>query len=153
MYRRGDIFVSPSYAEGFPTTILEAMATGLPVVSTDVVGVRDCIRPDDNGVLVPPDDPFALAAGIRRLITDDVLRRRWPSVRTATSGCAGPGRWSRSRSSRSTTRRVRPACRRSPDPVIDAAARSAAGLSVSAQPGTTPLSTHGRRPDVIALPL
>jgi len=76
VYRRGEIFVSPSYAEGFPTTILEAMAAGLPVVSTDVVGVRDCIRPDDNGVLVPRHDPFALAAGIRRLITDDVLRRR-----------------------------------------------------------------------------
>ena len=76
VYRRGDLFVSPSYAEGFPITILEAMATGLPVVSTDVVGVRDCIRPEDNGLLVPRDDPFALAAAIRRLITDDVLRRR-----------------------------------------------------------------------------
>jgi glycogen(starch) synthase len=76
LYRRGDMFVSPSYAEGFPVTILEAMASGLPVVSTDVVGVRDCVRPEDNGVLVPRGDPFALAAGIRRLITDDVLRRR-----------------------------------------------------------------------------
>jgi glycogen synthase len=53
LYRRGDVFVSPSCAEGFPITILEAMATGLPVVSTDVVGVRDCVRPEDNGVLVP----------------------------------------------------------------------------------------------------
>lgn len=76
VYRRGEIFVSPTYAEGFSNTILEAMASGLPVVSTDVVGVRDCVRPDDNGVLVPPADPPALAAGIQRILTDDLLRRR-----------------------------------------------------------------------------
>lgn len=76
VYRRGEVFVSPTYAEGFSNTILEAMACGLPVVSTDVVGVRDCVRPDDNGVLVPPADPPALAAGIRRVLTDDALRRR-----------------------------------------------------------------------------
>ncbi|QJY44530.1 glycosyltransferase family 4 protein [Pseudonocardia broussonetiae] len=76
VYRRGEVFVSPTYAEGFSNTILEAMASGLPVVSTDVVGVRDCVRPDDNGVLVPPADPPALAAGIRRVLDDDALRRR-----------------------------------------------------------------------------
>jgi glycosyltransferase involved in cell wall biosynthesis len=76
VYRRGEVFVSPTYAEGFSNTILEAMASGLPVVSTDVVGVRDCVRPDDNGVLVPPKDPEALAAGIRRVLDDPVLRRR-----------------------------------------------------------------------------
>jgi glycosyltransferase involved in cell wall biosynthesis len=76
VYRRGEVFVSPTYAEGFSNTILEAMATGLPVVSTDVVGVRDCVRPDENGVLVPPADPPALAAGIRRLLDDPDLRRR-----------------------------------------------------------------------------
>lgn len=76
VYRRGEVFVSPTYAEGFSNTILEAMASGLPVVSTDVVGVRDCVRPDDNGVLVAPADPPALAAGIARVLADDVLRRR-----------------------------------------------------------------------------
>jgi len=76
VYRRGEVFVSPTYAEGFSNTILEAMATGLPVVSTDVVGVRDCVQPDDNGVLVPPADPPALAAGIRRVLDDPALRRR-----------------------------------------------------------------------------
>jgi glycogen synthase len=75
VYRRGEVFVSPTYAEGFSNTILEAMASGLPVVSTDVVGVRDCVRPDDNGVLVPPADPSALAAGIRRVLHDGALRR------------------------------------------------------------------------------
>ena len=76
VYRRGEVFVSPTYAEGFSNTILEAMASGLPVVSTDVVGVRDCVRPDGNGVLVPPADPPALAAGIRRVLDDADLRRR-----------------------------------------------------------------------------
>jgi glycogen synthase len=76
VYRRGEVFVSPTYAEGFSNTILEAMATGLPVVSTDVVGVRDCVRLDENGVLVPPADPQALAAGIRRVLDDATLRQR-----------------------------------------------------------------------------
>ncbi len=76
VYRRGEVFVSPTYAEGFSNTILEAMASGLPVISTDVVGVRDCVRPEDNGVLVAPADPPALAAAIRRVLLDDGLRRR-----------------------------------------------------------------------------
>lgn len=76
MYRHGDIFVSPTYAEGFSNTILEAMASGLPVISTDVVGVKDCIRSDDNGLLVPAAQPDALAAAIDRLLDDDVLRKR-----------------------------------------------------------------------------
>ncbi|MFY1594873.1 glycosyltransferase family 4 protein [Micromonospora sp. WMMD737] len=76
VYARGEIFVSPTYAEGFSNTILEAMAAGLPVVSTDVVGVRDCVRPDENGLLVPAGDPAALAAAIRRLLGDPALRAR-----------------------------------------------------------------------------
>ncbi|MFC5137271.1 glycosyltransferase family 4 protein [Actinomycetospora rhizophila] len=74
VYRRGDVFVSPTYAEGFSNTVLEAMASGLPVVSTDVVGVRDCVRDGDNGLLVPPKDPAALADGIARVLDDPGLR-------------------------------------------------------------------------------
>ncbi|MEH1164027.1 glycosyltransferase family 4 protein [Micromonospora sp. CPCC 205539] len=76
VYARGDIFVSPTYAEGFSNTILEAMATGLPVVSTDVVGVRDCVRPEENGLLVPAGDARALGRAVRRLIDDAALGRR-----------------------------------------------------------------------------
>ncbi|NLU79202.1 glycosyltransferase family 4 protein [Micromonospora sp. HNM0581] len=76
VYARGDIFVSPTYAEGFSNTILEAMASGLPVVSTDVVGVRDCVRPEDNGLLVPAGDAAALATAVRRLLADADLRTR-----------------------------------------------------------------------------
>jgi glycogen synthase len=76
VYRRGDIFVSPTYAEGFSNTVLEAMACGLPVVSTRAVGVVDCIRDGENGLLVEPGDIPALADALRRLLDDPPLRRR-----------------------------------------------------------------------------
>jgi glycogen synthase len=75
-YRQSDVFVSPTYAEGFSNTILEAMASGVPVISTDVVGVRDCIQSGQNGMLVPAADPDALAAAIGRLLDDNMLRKR-----------------------------------------------------------------------------
>lgn len=70
VYRSCDIFVSPTYAEGFSNTILEAMALGLPVVSTRAVGVVDCIRDDENGLLAEPGDVPALAAALTRIIAD-----------------------------------------------------------------------------------
>ncbi|WP_221353516.1 glycosyltransferase family 4 protein [Streptomyces beigongshangae] len=76
VYRRGDVFVSPTWAEGFSNTILEAMASGLPVVSTDTVGVVDCVRDGVNGLLVPTRDPGALAEAVARLLDDAPLRGR-----------------------------------------------------------------------------
>ncbi|GGX58635.1 glycoside hydrolase [Streptomyces minutiscleroticus] len=76
VYRRGDVFVSPTWAEGFSNTILEAMASGLPVVSTDVVGVVDCVRDGVNGLLVPPHAPHALAGAVARMLDDAPLRHR-----------------------------------------------------------------------------
>jgi glycogen(starch) synthase len=73
VYHRGDVFVSPTHAEGFSNTILEAMASGLPVVSTRVVGVVDCLRDGENGLLVAPDDPEALASALLRLHGDPAL--------------------------------------------------------------------------------
>ncbi len=75
-YRRGDIFVSPTYAEGFSNTILEAMACGLPILSTKAVGVVDCLEDGRDALLVPPADVPALADGLRRLLDDAPLRRR-----------------------------------------------------------------------------
>ena len=75
IYRRGDIFVSPTYSEGFSNTILEAMASGLPVVSTRVVGVVDCLEDGRNSLLVEPRDAGALALAIGRLLDDAPLRR------------------------------------------------------------------------------
>lgn len=76
VYRKGDVFVSPTWAEGFSNTILEAMASGLPVVSTEVVGVVDCVRDGVNGLLVPPRDPDALAEAVDRMLDDAPLRHR-----------------------------------------------------------------------------
>jgi len=74
IYRRGDVFVSPTWAEGFSNTILEAMATGLPVVSTRVVGVVDCVTDGVNGVLVEPRSPRSLADAVARVLDDSALR-------------------------------------------------------------------------------
>ena len=76
VYHGGDVFVSPTYAEGFSNTILEAMASGLPVVSCRAVGVMDCLRHDENGLMVEPGDVPALAAALRRVCADAGLRRR-----------------------------------------------------------------------------
>ncbi|NJC28164.1 glycosyltransferase family 4 protein [Neolewinella antarctica] len=75
-YHDGDIFLSPTYAEGFSNTILEAMASGLPIVSTKTVGVVDCLRDGENGLLVEPGDLDALTAATRRLLDDETLRTK-----------------------------------------------------------------------------
>lgn len=76
VYGEADIFVSPTYAEGFSNTILEAMASGLPCVSCYAVGVVDCLRNEENGLLVEPGNVPALAFALRRILTDAALRTR-----------------------------------------------------------------------------
>ena len=76
VYRQADIFVSPTYAEGFSNTILEAMASRLAVVSCRSVGVVDCIRDGENGLLTDPGDVPALTAALQRVLTDAALRGR-----------------------------------------------------------------------------
>ena len=76
IYQRGDVFLSPTYAEGFSNTILEAMASGLPCVSCHAVGVVDCLTDGVNGLLVQPGDIPALAGAIERILEDDELRIR-----------------------------------------------------------------------------
>jgi glycosyltransferase involved in cell wall biosynthesis len=73
---RSDVFVLSSRSEGFPVSILEAMAAGLPVVATDVGGVAEAVVHDETGYLVPPGDPRALAEALERLVADPDLRRR-----------------------------------------------------------------------------
>ncbi len=74
VYRGADVFLSPTYAEGFSNTILEAMASGLPCISTYSVGVVDCLRHEENGLLVQPGDAVALEGAMHRMLTEDGLR-------------------------------------------------------------------------------
>lgn len=76
LYRAHDVFVSPTYAEGFSNTILEAMASGHAVLSCRAVGVIDCLRDGENGVLVAPGDVEGLATALGQLIADEALRTR-----------------------------------------------------------------------------
>jgi len=85
LYRKADVFVSPTHAEGFSNTILEAMASGLPVVSCRSVGVVDCLRDGENGLLTEPGDVAGLTDALERIITDGALRQR--IARTALDEC------------------------------------------------------------------
>ena len=74
--RRCHVACLPSYREGAPLSLLEAAASGRPIVTTDVPGCRAVVHDDENGLLVPVKDAEALAAALERVIRDPVLRRR-----------------------------------------------------------------------------
>ena len=74
IYRCADLFVLPSLSEGVPTTILEAMYFGVPVVATDIPGVKDHFK--DVALLVPPKNEDRLAEAIVKLLEDEELTRR-----------------------------------------------------------------------------
>jgi glycosyltransferase involved in cell wall biosynthesis len=71
-----DIFALPSHREGMPRSIIEAMATGLPVVATDIRGSREEVVPGATGLLVPVGDVTALAAALGGLAADSDARAR-----------------------------------------------------------------------------
>ncbi len=73
--QEASLLVLPSYAEGLPVALLEAMAAGLPVVTTPVGGVGDFFVQGVNGLLVSPGDLPALASAMIHLLNDDQLRR------------------------------------------------------------------------------
>jgi glycosyltransferase involved in cell wall biosynthesis len=70
-----DVFVLPSFAEGTSKSIIEAMAHGLPIITTNVGGSSDLLTPD-AGILIPPGDSAALADAMQCLASDPALRKR-----------------------------------------------------------------------------
>ena len=78
-YALSDVFVLASHREAMPLSVLEAMAAGLPVISTDVGGLRDVVK--DNGIIVEDNNPDALYQAMRQLIkSSDLERNRMGSV-------------------------------------------------------------------------
>jgi glycosyltransferase involved in cell wall biosynthesis len=75
-YRRAAMLCLPSTYEGFPVTIVEAMAAGLPVVATRVAGIPEAVEEGRTGLLVAPEDAVALADAIERLLRSAALRQR-----------------------------------------------------------------------------
>lgn len=75
IYQQADVFVSPTYAEGFSNTILEAMASGLAIVSTAAVGVVDCLRSGENGLLTTPGNIKELKNALREILENHELRK------------------------------------------------------------------------------
>jgi glycosyltransferase involved in cell wall biosynthesis len=75
-YNQADIFALPSLSEGSPRVITEAMGHSLPVVATPVGNIAESLDEGRRGVLVPRDDPQALAAGLARLMDEPEFRRQ-----------------------------------------------------------------------------
>jgi len=76
LYQAMDLYVLASYREGFPRSAMEAAASGLPIVATDIRGCRQVVDHGETGLLVPVRDAGALASAIGRLATDPELRSR-----------------------------------------------------------------------------
>ncbi len=72
-----DLFVLPSLFEGTPLTLIEAMMSGLPIVTTATCGMKDVIRDNENGILVPTRSPEAIASAIERLVKTRSLREKF----------------------------------------------------------------------------
>ncbi len=75
VYQEMDVFALSSRTEQMPLTVLEAMASGLPVVSTDVGDVRHMVCAQNRELIAPKDDPNALAAALDRALQDPDLRQ------------------------------------------------------------------------------
>ena len=82
--RRADVFCLPSFAEGVPVVLMEAMASGLPVVSTPVMGIPELVHDGVSGVLVAPGRPEPLARALKVLAEDPETRRAMGAAGRAT---------------------------------------------------------------------
>jgi len=76
LYAEHDIFLFPSIVEGLPSVLLEAMATGMPVITTETCGMTDVVEDEYNGLLIPPADAAAMEVAILRLARSVELRQK-----------------------------------------------------------------------------
>ncbi|HET6873843.1 MAG TPA: glycosyltransferase [Acidimicrobiales bacterium] len=76
LFASADAFCLPSFAEGVPIVLMEAMASGVPVVTTPIAGIPELVRNEESGVLVPPGRADLLATALQRLLDDPVEARR-----------------------------------------------------------------------------
>ena len=76
VFEQMDVYVLSSTREGLPNTVLEAMAMEVPIVSTDVDGVKEAVSDQEEAILVRPRDAERLALGIETMLENDALRRR-----------------------------------------------------------------------------
>jgi glycosyltransferase involved in cell wall biosynthesis len=75
-YRAMDLMVLPTWREGFPNAVLEAQATGIPVVTTISTGSRDSVVPEVTGLLIPPGYPQAITEAVLKLLRSPERRRQ-----------------------------------------------------------------------------
>jgi len=75
-YRAMDVLVLPTWREGFPNVVLEAAATGVPVVTTISTGAKDSVIPEVTGLLIPPGYPEAISEAVLKIIRDPERQRR-----------------------------------------------------------------------------
>jgi glycosyltransferase involved in cell wall biosynthesis len=69
-----DVFVLPSYVEGLPNSLIEAMSAGKPVITTPVGGIPDIISPGDNGIFVEPGNDRGIYESLKRILSDGEFR-------------------------------------------------------------------------------
>jgi glycosyltransferase involved in cell wall biosynthesis len=75
-YKAADMFVLPSFAEGLPVVLMEAMAMEIPCITTAITGIPELIDNGRDGLLVPASDSTSLTQAIEQLVKDPVLRRQ-----------------------------------------------------------------------------
>jgi glycosyltransferase involved in cell wall biosynthesis len=80
LYQQANLFVFPSRHEGMPNAVLEAMASGLPVVASQIAGSEELVLHDQTGLLFPSEDAAGLQVGLRKLLLDVSLRKQMGSA-------------------------------------------------------------------------
>ncbi|MGA9397411.1 MAG: glycosyltransferase, partial [Anaerolineaceae bacterium] len=76
VYRQAHIVCLPSMGEGLPTVLIEAAASGRPIVASDVPGCREVVSHGENGLLVPANNPVALSEALTMLAVNSGLRQK-----------------------------------------------------------------------------